>query len=134
MKRVAETIFRGVFGLFYLAIGLYWIYLVSKGQGGFPGFNEAEKALTSAMNNASFFQPAVIFSCVAGGALTLFYRTAPAGIIVLTPLIVMIFLYHAYLTQAYIHSSAQLLWLLALYWIYRRSFLPRVNNRWQSAA
>jgi len=134
LKRIVTIIFRAIFGLFYLAIGLYWIYLLSRGQGGFPGFNDAEKALTSAMNNAGFFQPAVIVSCVAGGGLTLFNRTAPAGILVLTPLVVMIFLYHVYLTQAYAHSVTQLLWLLALYWLYRRAFFPLVNNGRQSAA
>ena len=134
MKIIATSIFRGIFGIFYLAIGFYWIYLVSIGQGGFPGFNDAEKALTTALNNAGFFQPAVIFACVVGGSLSLFNRTAPAGIIVLTPLVVIVFLYHAYLTGALVHASIQALWLIALYWLYRRSFIPLLNNKTIGAA
>ena len=79
MQRIALAAFRGVFGLAYLAIGLYWVWMHLSGRGGgFPAFGEVEKELVTAMNNADFFEPAVIVSCLAGGALTLFfYRTAP---------------------------------------------------------
>ena len=134
MKTAALTLFRMIFGLLYLAIGIYWTYLNLKGQSpGFPAFSAAEKSLTSALTEARFFEPAVIFSCVVGGALVLFNRTAPAGIIVLTPLIVIIFLYHAYLTGAFLHATPQLAWLLGLYWLYRRAFLQLLSYKSSAA-
>jgi hypothetical protein len=43
----------------------------------------------------------------------------------------MVFLYHAFLTKAFAHATPPLLWLAALYWLYRYAFYPLVNHHSQ---
>ena len=128
MKQVALAVARLVFGLFYTAIGLFGAHeMLTNPDAAWPAYNEAEKELVAAMTSAGFFAPVVILTCLVGGTATVFKRTAPVGLLVLTPLIAMIFLYHAYLTGAYVHAGVQAAYLAVLYWLHRDAFIPLWN-------
>lgn len=135
MKQIALAVVRGIFGIFYAAIGGFGIYgILINPDAAWPAYNEAEKALVAAMTSAGFFAPTVSLTCLIGGIATMFRRTAPLGILVLTPLIVMIFLYHAYLTGAYVHAGVQVAYLAVLYWLHRDAFIPLWNYGRSGAA
>jgi hypothetical protein len=128
MKNVLLAIARYLYGLFYAGIGAIGAYRVlTDPNAEWPAFNDAEIALTQALTAAGFFVPIVILTCLTGGILLLFKRTAPVGLLVLTPLVGVIFLYHAYLTGAYVHAVPQVIYLGALYWFYRDAFVPLWN-------
>lgn len=135
MKKIATAMVRYLFGHFYAVIGAFGTYYLITGQANeWPAYNEAEKALVSALIDAKFFAPTVSLTCLSGGLAMLFHRTAPIGLLLLTPLIVVIFLYHAFLTGAYVHAGAQVLFLALLYWIYRDAFIPLWNYGRKTAA
>ena len=129
MKSKILTVMRCLFGLFYAAIGILGTYgMLMHPNAEWPNaYNPAEKALTSALTAAGFFGPTVSLTCLVGGFATVFKRTVPVGLLILTPLIVMIFLYHAFLTGAYLHAGAQVIYLAVLYWFYRDAFMPLWN-------
>lgn len=126
---VVVAVARCIFGLFYAAIGALGTYgMLADPNGEWPNaYNDAEKALTSALTAAGFFVPTVSLTSLVGGLATVYRRTAPLGLLILTPLIVMIFLYHAFLTGAYLHAGVQVIYLAVLYWFHRDAFVPLWN-------
>jgi hypothetical protein len=130
MKQIALTLARCLFGLFYAVIGGYYAYQFFTNPGAtWPAFNLAEKKLVAAMMEAKFFGPSVSLTCLFGGIATLFNRTAPLGLLLLSPVIMIIFLYHLYLTGAYLHAGVQFAYLAALLFLYRDAFIPLWNYK-----
>jgi hypothetical protein len=60
----------------------------------------------------------VLLAARAGGAL-FFRRTAPLGIVILTPLVTIIFFFHLMITPDWWWGSLNLVWLAVLAWRYR---------------
>jgi len=87
---------RWLYSLFYICSGAFWFYYRLIGVD-WPNHKEtpAAKALTSALTESGIVDPLIAATCLVGGVLLLFRRTAPLGIAVLAPLVTGIFVFHA---------------------------------------
>ena len=110
---------RWLFGGFYLFAGA--MRLVHAGTAA-PFANPRAQALNAALHEAQFVDPLLAVSLLGGGALLLFHRTAPLGIVVLAPMIVAFSLFHAVLNGTWWFGAITLTYLLLLAWAYRRAF------------
>ena len=79
-------------------------------------------AFEAALAQTGFMNPLLCLGCFLGGGALLFRRTAPLGIALLAPLVVIIFCFHLFMTKSYLWGTLNLLWLAALAWRYRRGF------------
>jgi hypothetical protein len=88
---------------------------------------QASTLLEKAMAETGFMNPLLCLACLVGGGALAFRRTAPLGIVVLAPLVIIIFCFHLVITKSYFWGSLNLIWLAALAWLYRRAFEPLWN-------
>jgi hypothetical protein len=114
---------RWIFGLWYLASGGAWLVAHRLGRGGAhhevaPGAIAFQKALTE----SQFMDPLLALACFFGGAALLIRRTAPLGIAMLAPVVVVIFLFHLVLTGNWMWGTLNLVWFAGLAWCFRRAF------------
>jgi hypothetical protein len=116
---------RWVFALFYLGTGLQ-ILAVGAGWLPMPDLHHtpAGAAFHRAMTATGFLDPAIALSYIIAGTCMLFLRTAPLGLVLLAPLMVVIFLFNLLLSPTWVWGSANLLWLLTLAWHVRSAFTP----------
>lgn len=89
-------------------------------------------AFQQALARTGFIMPLLSVTCIAAGIALLFHRSAPLGIVLLAPAIVVIFLTNLLLTDSLIGQG--LLWgglhagvLAALAWHFRAAFPPLWN-------
>ena len=122
---VAVGFARWVFGLFYVAVGTAWLVLAAMGKP-FPQpiNNAGEHAFVQALTASGFIDPLVAATNLIGGLLVLIRRTAPLGIAILAPVVVVIFLYHTILSGSAIVGSVQLIYLAVLAWLHRSAYRP----------
>ncbi len=66
--------------------------------------------------------PLLALTCLFGGAALLMPRTAPLGIVVLAPVVVIIFFFHVVLSGNWIWGTLNLIALAGLAWGYRKAF------------
>jgi len=119
------TAARWIFGLFYFANGIGMVLHTLFGIGTPPSQPTAEAgAFTVALTSSHFMDPLVSLVYLVGGGALLLRRSAPLGVIVLTPVVVAIFFFHATLSGQWIWGSVNLTWLLALAWQFRSAFYP----------
>jgi len=114
---------RWIFGLWYFITGGAWLVAHAIGRGAAhhelaPGAIAFQKALTESL----FMDPLLAVTCLFGGAALLFRRTAPLGIAMLAPLVVVIFLFHLVLTGNWMWGTLNLAWFAGLAWCYRAAF------------
>lgn len=90
-------------------------------------------AFQQALTRTGFIMPLLSIICIAAGIALLFHRSAPLGIVLLAPAIVVIFLTNLLLTDSLI--GAGLVWgglhagiLAALAWHFRTAFAPLWNH------
>ena len=124
------TITRWLYSAFFLLIGAQAL-LASVGimpSSEFPGSPET-KAFTNAIFATGFIGPIMSVTYVASGILMLFNRTAPLGIVLLAPFIVVILFTHLILngSPAFGILLAALLGLFA--WQFRDAYQPMWNYR-----
>ncbi len=111
----ANSIFRIGYGAFFVFVGLYGGYsLVSGGGNPFsvepgPGAN-----FQAALEETGFIVPLMLICFTGGGSALAFRRTAPLGIVLLAPFVVVIFFYHVLL-------GGSALW--AIFWAAGLAFL-----------
>ncbi len=87
----------------------------------------AGRAFLDALMATSFFTPLLAVTYLAGASALLFQRTAPLGIVLLEPPMVVIFLFHVFLTGMVMWGA---LWagpLAALAWSHRDAFKALVT-------
>lgn len=127
MHKIA-TAARWLFAAFYVYVGATWFSYKLFGTD-WPEHKEAPaaKALTTALTDSSIVDPMIASTCLAGGVLLLFRRTAPLGIAVLAPLVVGIFLFHALLNHNWPWGAFHLAYLAVLAWLHRAAFRPLWN-------
>lgn len=94
----ASKIFRIAYGAFYLLVGMYGGYSLLSGGGNPFGVEPGPGAdFQAALEETGFVVPIMLLCFSVGGAALLFARTAPLGIVLLAPFVVVIFFYHVML-------------------------------------
>lgn len=116
----AWTAARILFGLFFLYAPL--VVLVKFGGRNPPETVAAASDFALALDRTGFMNPLIIVTMLAGGGAMLFRRTAPVGLILLGPSIVVIAGFHWFLTGKLIWGSIWLVWFLLLVWEQRTIF------------
>ncbi len=116
---------RWAYGFFYVASGLH-MGAVKAGLLPVPDFHhtEAGAAFHRAMTATGFLDPSIALGYVIGGFCLLRLRTAPLGVVLLAPLVLVIFLFNLLLSPTWPWGTAHLLWLLVLAWHLRPAFTP----------
>lgn len=131
-KRVAWTIVRVLFGLFFIYSPI--MVLVSFGGLHPPETAPAAAAFTQALNATGFMNPLLIATLFLGGAAMLFDRTAPLGLFLLAPSVVVIGCFHWFLTHDYVWGSLWPIWFAILAWHYRTVFARLWEGRPQTSS
>ena len=97
----ASLIFRIGYGLFYLIVGLYGSYVLLTGGGAWFTVEPGPGAdFQAALIETGFIPPAMYACYIVGGAALFFNRTAPLGIVILAPFVVVIFFYNVLLDDS----------------------------------
>jgi hypothetical protein len=115
---------RWIYGAFYAASGVY-MGLSLLGVVPTPDIKCSVEscAFQQSLDKTGFIMPAVSASYVISGVSLLFYRTAPLGIVILAPIMVVIFLTNVLLsTTGWIWGSGHAAVLAALAWHFRAAF------------
>lgn len=122
------TITRWIYAAFFLLMGAHslLVYAGILPHTDYPGSPEI-KAFTEAIFSTGFIGPIMSITYFSSGILMLFNRTAPLGIILLAPFIVVILFTHLMLNgnPAIGIMTASLLGLFA--WQYRKAYQPMWN-------
>jgi hypothetical protein len=114
---------RWIFGLWYLMTGGAWLVTHALGRGtAHPETAPGAIAFQKALTESHFMDPLLAIACLLGGGALLSRRTAPLGIAILAPVVVVIFLFHLVLTGNWIWGTLNLAWLAGLAWHYRKAF------------
>jgi hypothetical protein len=89
----------------------------------------AGRALLEALTETSFFTPMLAVTFLSGASALLSQRTAPLGIVLLAPPMVMIFFFHIFLTGMVLWGTAWAGALAVLAWGHRDAFKALVTFR-----
>jgi hypothetical protein len=114
---------RWIFGLWYLITGGAWLVAHAIGRG--TAHREVAAgaiAFQKALTESHFMDPLLALTCLFGGAALLIRRTAPLGIAMLAPVVVVIFLFHLVLSGNWTWGTLNLVWFAGLAWCYRSAF------------
>lgn len=120
-----------MFGLFFVYEPLMVVFK-------YGGTNPPETVTTAsdfalALDRTGFMNPLIIVSMLVGGAALLVDRTAPVGLILLVPSVVVIACFHWFLTGKYLWGSIWPLWLALLIWrywpVFSRLWMPPGEDR-----
>jgi hypothetical protein len=114
------TVFRVLFGLFFIYAPI--MVIVNFGGQQPPETVAAASHFTEALNATGFMNPLLIASLLIAGVAMLFDRTAPVGLIILAPSILVIACFHWFLSGNYVWGTIWPVWFLILAWRYRRVF------------
>ena len=118
------SVLRIIYGALFVTVGL-WVFGAVLGIASPPSQpTMAAAAFMQALSEAHFIDPLLALSYLAGGGLLLFNRTAPAGLVILGPSVVVIFFFHLVLSGQYIWGASATAYFLLLCWHYRRGFEP----------
>ncbi len=117
-------VLRVIYGVFFAAMGT--LALASSIGLATPPEQPTRAAgkLTTALTDTGFIDPLLGLSFLAGGGLLLFSRTAPLGLVLLAPSVVVILFFHLVLSGQYIWGPFVAAYFLLLVWHYRRAFVP----------
>lgn len=111
---------RVLFGLFFIYAPI--MILIQFGGQHPPEASPAAARFTEALNQSGFVNPALIAVFLIGGVAMLFDRTAPVGLILLAPPVLVIGGFHWFLTHSYVWGTIWPVWLAILAWHYRSVF------------
>ena len=126
--RFADAAARWIFGLFYLATGVWVAIATATRQGGPKQPTPRAAAFTDALTATGFMDPLLAVAYLLGGAALLSRRTAPAGIVILAPTVIVIFFFHWCLSGQYIWGTINMAWLGVLAWLHRERLLGLVRS------
>ena len=123
--------FRIAYGGFFLVTSLIAIRSLVRGMGNpfVPDLSGVAEQFQAAMASTGFLVPIMLGCFAIGGLALLFHRTAPLGIVLLAPFIVVIFFYHLMLTGNWPWGTIWAAGLALLAWRYRRAFVPLWSYR-----
>lgn len=109
---------RLIYSLYYFGVGTVGIITGDKAK----DIANAGTPFQRALSETGFMDPLLCVACIAGGAALFFRRTAPLGIVVLAPLVIIIFFFHIVITRSWLWGTLNLVWLVALAWQFRHGF------------
>lgn len=92
--------------------------------------NARAAAFMAALRETGFIAELMYLGFFAGGLALLLDRTAPLGLVLLGPFVVVIFFHHLVLTGNWLFGSFWMALFVALLWLYR----GRLNALWSPAA
>lgn len=105
-----------LFGLFFIYASI--VVMVKFGGQQPPETVAAAGHFTEALNATGFMNPILIASFLVAGVALLFDRTAPIGLIILAPSILVIACFHWFLSGNTVWGTIWPVWFLALVWRY----------------
>jgi hypothetical protein len=111
---------RILFGLFFLYAPL--MVLIKFGGRNPPETVAAASDFALALDRTGFMNPLIMGTMLIGGGALLFRRSAPLGLILLGPSVVVIACFHWFLTGKLIWGSIWPIWFLLLSWKQRTIF------------
>jgi hypothetical protein len=119
------SILRWLYAAFYLLIGAQTT-LALLGLIPVPDFDLSPRnaAFQAALGETGFIVPIMALVFMASGVLMFFRRTAPLGIVLLAPFVVVIFFTHLMLDGSTIWGTAHLGLLTLFAWQFRSAFRP----------
>jgi len=120
LRKYLSIAARLIFALWYFGVGV--IGFVTNDA--VKDAAQASTPLEKAMAESLFMNPLLCLACLAGGGAMLFRRTAPLGIVILAPLVIIIFCFHMVITKSYLWGSLNLILLAVNAWQFRRGFYP----------
>jgi hypothetical protein len=124
-KRLVWTAIRWIYGLFFLLTGIWIALSVTTDLTSPPDQpTSSAAAFMDALSASGFMDQVLAISFVGGGALLLFNRTAPAGLLILAPPVTVILLFHLMLSGQAVVGVVVAAVFVALAWHYRRAFAP----------
>ena len=88
-----------------------------------------ESAFEQALVDTHYMIPLLSVGCICSGALLFFRRTVPLGVVLVTPIVIIIFLYHLFITRAWIWGTLNVLFLGVVGWQFRHGFTCLWNYR-----
>jgi hypothetical protein len=128
VARIALRLSRCIYGLFILVDG--GLRVVGSMQGQYLGFVQpSADAFNRALWDTHFMNPLLGVSFVVAGLALFSNRTAPLGVALILPTMIIIFFFHVFLTGEVIWGTCHLLFTLFLLWVYRDAFKPLWNFR-----
>lgn len=121
VKVIATTIARMLFGLIYFVFGLnFFLHFIPM-----PAQPETAQSFIGGLFQSGYFFPMLKGIEVILGAFLLLNLFTPLSLVMLAPISINIFLFHAFLAPVGIGTSILLLVLQGyLLWAYRKNFKP----------
>jgi hypothetical protein len=109
---------RFIYSLYYFGVGIVGIITGDKAK----DMVNAGTPFQRALSETGFMDPLLCVACITGGAALFIRRTAPLGIVVLAPVVIIIFFFHIVITRSWLWGTLNLVWLLVLAWQFRHGF------------
>jgi hypothetical protein len=113
---------RWLYGAYFLLVAVMVARMLWFGAPGVHEPTPASQAFNDAMNATGFFNPLLMVDYALGGGALLFRRTAPLGLAILAPPVVVIFLFHLCLTGNIAWGGGWALGWALMAWRYRAGF------------
>lgn len=124
MNKVLTGI-RWVYSLFYISMG-FLALLVLTGLSSMPniGISPQNAAFQEALKATGFIMPILSVTYIGAGGLMLYRRTAPLGIVLLAPFVLVILCTHLFLNGRPAWGVMHACLLLLFAWEFRSAFVP----------
>ncbi|WP_421943161.1 DoxX family membrane protein [Pedobacter sp.] len=124
--KIAVIIIRVLLGAMYLFASVsYFLKLMPEA----PQMSADQTTFMAGVMVTGYLMPLIKVTELVGGILLIFSRTAPLAAIIVFPVTLNIFLYHAYLGPKELPMAAvMLLFNLFLFFAYRQKYLPIVSK------
>ncbi len=121
-------ILRYVFAAYYLYVGAYLaLSLMGVAPPLHLKLSNASASFQHALAETGFIDPALAATYVVSAIALCFDRTAPLGVVLLAPIMVIIFLTDTLLDTAWVWGTLHSAILAALAWHYRSAYRPMWN-------
>ncbi|KQM78652.1 DoxX family protein [Pedobacter sp. Leaf216] len=125
--KIAVIIVRVLLGAMYLFASVsFFLHLMPKDA---PAMSAAQSTFMSGVMASVYLMPLIKVTELIGGVLLLIGRTAPLAALLIFPVTLNIFLYHAFLGPKQLPMVAvMLLFNLFLFYAYRAKYLPIISK------
>lgn len=127
---IVWRVIRWVYGAYFIYLGgssLLEVFGVLPETHWDKFMSAASIALLAAMEDTGFLVPLLVLTWLASGVALMFYRTAPLGIVLLTPVMVNMFLADTVMDTLWLWATAHAAPLVALAWHFRSAYYPLWN-------
>ncbi len=135
---IAWRVIRYLYAAYYLYFGVVLaLSLLGAVHLPHPKISPASAAFQTALAKTGFVFPALAVTYIASACALAIDRTAPLGVVILAPVMVIIFFTDTLLDTAWVWGTLHAVVLAALAWHYRAAYRPLWNYRaatdWRNA-